>query len=60
MAAGKDRTTAAAGPYTAHTALEHFTIDLDGPVHGIDYGGEGRLVLLVHGLGGSGIISRSV
>ncbi len=55
MAAGENGTTAAAGPYTAHTALEHFTIDLDGPVHGIDYGGEGRLVLLVHGLGGSGI-----
>lgn len=55
MAAGDNRTTAAAGPYTAHTALEHFTIDLNGPVHGIDYGGEGRLVLLVHGLGGSGI-----
>ena len=33
--------------------MERFTIDLDGPLHGIDYGGEGPLVLLVHGLGGS-------
>ncbi len=35
--------------------MEHFTIDMDGPIHGTEYGGEGRLVLLVHGLGGSGI-----
>ncbi len=35
--------------------MERFTIELRGPVHGIDYGGEGRLVLLVHGLGGSSI-----
>jgi pimeloyl-ACP methyl ester carboxylesterase len=33
--------------------MERFTIDLNGPLHGMDYGGEGRLVLLVHGLGGS-------
>lgn len=35
--------------------MKHFTIDLASPVHGIDYGGEGRLVLLVHGMGGAGI-----
>ncbi len=45
---------AAAHPAEA-AALKRFTVDLDGPVHGIDYGGEGRLVLLVHGLGGAGI-----
>lgn len=35
--------------------MERFTIELRGPLHGIDYGGEGRLVLLVHGLGGSSV-----
>ena len=35
--------------------MQRFTIDLDGPFHGIDYGGEGTLVLLVHGLGGSSL-----
>jgi len=35
--------------------MERFTVDVRGPVHGIDYGGEGRLVLLVHGLGGSSV-----
>lgn len=29
------------------------TIDLDGPVHYVDYGGEGPPLLLIHGLGGS-------
>ncbi|MEA2433629.1 MAG: hypothetical protein QOG54_1086 [Actinomycetota bacterium] len=29
------------------------TIDLDGPVHFVDYGGEGPPIVLVHGLGGS-------
>src|SRR5215218_9076933 len=31
------------------------TVDLDGPVHYIDFGGpdDGRTVVLVHGLGGS-------
>jgi pimeloyl-ACP methyl ester carboxylesterase len=28
-------------------------VDLDGPVHYADYGGEGRPIVLVHGLGGS-------
>ena len=35
--------------------MERFTIDLHGPLHGMDYGGEGRLVLLVHGLSGSAV-----
>ena len=35
--------------------MERFTVELRGPLHGIDYGGEGRLVLLVHGLGGSSV-----
>ena len=35
--------------------MHRFTIDLHGPLHGIDYGGEGRLVLLVHGLSGSAV-----
>ena len=35
--------------------MRTFTIDLDGPLHGIDYGGEGRAVLLVHGLSGSAV-----
>lgn len=29
------------------------TIDLDGPVHYVDFGGAGRPIVLVHGLGGS-------
>lgn len=32
-----------------------FTIDMRGPLHGMDYGGRGRLVLLAHGLSGSGV-----
>lgn len=35
--------------------MRRFTIDLGGPLHGIDYGGQGRLVLLVHGLSGSSV-----
>ncbi len=35
--------------------MQRFTIDLNGPLHGIDYGGEGRPVLLVHGLSGAGV-----
>lgn len=35
--------------------MKRFTIDLHGPLHGLDFGGEGPLVLLVHGLGGSSI-----
>lgn len=32
--------------------LSH-TIDLDGPVHYVDFGGSGRPIVLIHGLGGS-------
>ena len=35
--------------------MERFTIDLHGPLHGMEYGGEGPLVLLVHGLSGSAV-----
>ena len=35
--------------------MRRFTIDLQGPLHGIEYGGRGRLVLLVHGLSGSAV-----
>ena len=35
--------------------MRRFTIDLKGPLHGIEFGGEGRLVLLVHGLSGSAV-----
>jgi pimeloyl-ACP methyl ester carboxylesterase len=30
-------------------------IDLDGPVHYLDFGGEGRAIVFVHGLGGSAL-----
>jgi pimeloyl-ACP methyl ester carboxylesterase len=30
-------------------------VDLDGPVHYIDFGGEGKPLLMVHGLGGSAV-----
>ena len=32
-----------------------FVIDLHGPIRGIDFGGEGRVVLLLHGLSGAAI-----
>ena len=35
--------------------MRRFTIDLKGPLHGIEFGGEGQLVLLVHGLSGSAV-----
>ncbi|MEO8744184.1 MAG: alpha/beta hydrolase [Candidatus Dormibacter sp.] len=35
--------------------MRHKTVDLDGPVHYIDYGGEGKPLLMVHGLGGSAL-----
>ena len=31
------------------------TVDLDGPVHYLDFGGEGKPLLMVHGLGGSAV-----
>lgn len=33
--------------------MRHKTADLDGPVHYLDFGGAGRPLLMVHGLGGS-------
>jgi pimeloyl-ACP methyl ester carboxylesterase len=35
--------------------VRHKTADLDGPVHYIDFGGEGHPLLMVHGLGGSAL-----
>ncbi len=33
--------------------MQHRNLDLGGPVHYVDFGGEGRPIVLVHGLGGS-------
>ena len=33
--------------------MESLTVDLDGPVHYVDHGGTGPVLVLVHGLGGS-------
>ncbi|HEU4382122.1 MAG TPA: alpha/beta fold hydrolase [Anaeromyxobacteraceae bacterium] len=33
--------------------MKSLTVDLDGPVHYADFGGSGRPIVLVHGLGGS-------
>jgi len=35
--------------------LRHRVADIDGPVHYIDFGGSGRPVLMVHGLGGNAL-----
>lgn len=35
--------------------MEHCEIDLDGPVHYLDFGGTGPPMVLVHGLGGSSL-----
>jgi pimeloyl-ACP methyl ester carboxylesterase len=35
--------------------MRHSSVDLDGPVHYIDFGGEGKPLLMVHGLGGSAL-----
>lgn len=35
--------------------MRHKVADLDGPVHYLDYGGQGRPALLVHGLGGNAL-----
>jgi pimeloyl-ACP methyl ester carboxylesterase len=35
--------------------LRHKTADLDGPVHYLDFGGTGKPLLMVHGLGGSAL-----
>jgi pimeloyl-ACP methyl ester carboxylesterase len=34
-------------------SVKTFTIDLGGPVYGVDHGGSGTPIVLVHGLGGS-------
>jgi pimeloyl-ACP methyl ester carboxylesterase len=33
--------------------VRHKTVDLDGPVHFVDFGGEGTPLVMVHGLGGN-------
>ena len=33
--------------------MTSLTLDIDGPVHVVDHGGQGQVMLLVHGLGGS-------
>lgn len=38
-----------------HDAVRHKVADLDGPVHYLDFGGSGPALLMVHGLGGSGL-----
>ena len=35
--------------------MRHKTADLDGPVHYLDFGGAGKPLLMVHGLGGSAL-----
>ena len=35
--------------------MRHRIADLDGPVHYIDFGGDGKPMLMVHGLGGSAL-----
>jgi pimeloyl-ACP methyl ester carboxylesterase len=35
--------------------VRHKTVDLDGPVHYIDFGGDGVPLLMVHGLGGNAL-----
>jgi pimeloyl-ACP methyl ester carboxylesterase len=38
---------------TVVEGMKSQTVDLDGPVHYVDFGGSGRPIVLVHGLGGS-------
>lgn len=40
--------------------MRHKTANLDGPVHYIDFGGEGKPLLMVHGLGGNALNWMSV
>lgn len=35
--------------------MRHRTVDLDGPVQFLDFGGEGKPLLMVHGLGGAAV-----
>ena len=41
-------------------AVRHKTVDLDGPVHYVDFGGDGTPLLMVHGLTGSALNWTSV
>jgi pimeloyl-ACP methyl ester carboxylesterase len=41
-------------------AMRHKTVDLDGPVHYLDFGGDGKPLLMVHGLGGNAMNWMSV
>ena len=43
-----------------HDAVRHKTVDLDGPVHYLDFGGDGKPVVMVHGLGGNAMNWMSV
>jgi pimeloyl-ACP methyl ester carboxylesterase len=36
-----------------HDAVRHKTVDLDGPVHYLDFGGDGKPIVMIHGLGGN-------
>ncbi len=40
--------------------MRHKVVDLDGPVHYVDFGGEGSPLLMVHGLGGNALNWMSV
>ncbi|GAC1471308.1 MAG: alpha/beta fold hydrolase [Candidatus Dormibacteraceae bacterium] len=40
--------------------MRHKTADVDGPVHYLDFGGTGRPLLMVHGLGGNALNWMSV
>lgn len=40
--------------------MPELTLDIDGPVHAVDHGGDGPPMLLVHGLGGSLLDWRDV
>ena len=35
--------------------MRHKTGDLNGPVHYLDFGGDGKPLLMVHGLGGNAL-----
>jgi pimeloyl-ACP methyl ester carboxylesterase len=43
-----------------HDAVRHKTVDLDGPVHYLDFGGAGKPMVMVHGLGGNAMNWMSV
>jgi pimeloyl-ACP methyl ester carboxylesterase len=43
-----------------HDAVRHKTVDLGGPVHYLDFGGDGKPIVMVHGLGGNAMNWMSV